>query len=225
MTVPTWKALSKRVQALYDGGEPLIDVDGSRIPGDHARPPVGYVRDYSFRIALPELREITRRVELKLYQQPEAGGVIRRLDRMLSLLADKPLFAASELQLSDFAQPEDDDGYFDVVMARDGFNTLVRWLLKEVEALAARPESPQLPHRAAREDEEYWSRERLADFLGYERADSVTKDIWNYKQKHGEDPPWVERLPGKQRSFKVRAKVFLQEMKSGRAKQPRAYRY
>jgi hypothetical protein len=231
MTKTTWKALLKRLERVHESAQPLIDVDERPVRGDFAPSPKGDVKLFG-RAAVRELIECLVLIDEKL-DMDNWPGVRCRIDRQVEFFTRKPLIAVRELSLADFGSlsgdyfgnEEDLDG-FDPVVARDGIGSLIRLLILEVKALANRKQVEPLSPEAAQETGNYWSREQFADFLEYEDPASVTKDIHEYRKKNdGQEPPWIVYLPPNKKKYKVRWKVYFQEMQAGRAKRPRSCRY
>lgn len=59
----------------------------------------------------------------------------------------------------------------------------------------------------ASKDKDVWTREEVARYLGVKPA-TVSKMVSAERKRLGRDPLWVQRLPGRERGFKVKMSVF-----------------
>lgn len=221
-----WKQLRDQLVRLRASGKLLRDTDGSLIR-DAAHPGESFC-DYSFgrNGVMRAVRDWLRDAETMLLEAGRTGDV-QRLDRIVFEFTGQSLARVAALSLRHFAPVESDlpdadaPGEFDPLYARIGFHLFLCTLVDEAAYYAK--VSGASKRRLPTLDEEFWTREQLADFLGVKPA-SISKNVSEYRREHGRDPQWLRRLPGKVRGFKVKAKVYVAMMRRAGAPKPRRYR-
>jgi len=226
MPIGQWKQIRDQLVRLRASGSLLRDSDGSLIR-DAAHPGESF-RDYPFGRGgiVATVRDWLRNAETMLLEAGRAGDV-QRLDRIVFEFTGQSLARVGSLSLRHFAPVEcdrpdaDAAGEFDPLYARIGFHLFLCTLVDEA-AYYARV-SGASKRRLPALDEEFWSREKLADFLCV-KPESISKNVSEYRRQHGRDPQWVRRLPGKVRGFKVKAKVYMAMMRRAGAPRPHRYR-
>lgn len=64
---------------------------------------------------------------------------------------------------------------------------------------------------------DFWNVDELALFEGV-LASTIRKRVSAHRRKHGADPIWVRRFPGRQRGFVIRSSTYLSELRARLAK-------
>ena len=119
-----------------------------------------------------------------------------------------------------FVEDGEPEEYADPIDARYRFHSM----LKEFQKTASLAESLHYGLSNDMMKKDRWTREELALYLQV-KPESVSKIVSQYKAaNHKKDPPWVERINGRQRGFKVKVAMFLSKQNAGvvaRSKQKR----
>ena len=113
--------------------------------------------------------------------------------------------------ISEWIKCGDPEEYADPIDARYRFHSM----LTEFQQIASLAESLHYGLSNDMMKKDRWTREELAIYLQV-KPESVTKMISGYRRIHNKkDPPWVERINGQQRGFKVKVAIFLSQHNAG----------
>ncbi len=217
----SWKRMLNRLRAIERRGYELKDTDGQRIRGSGRSSMVQYVRGYPFPYAINKLIKWIRDFEVLLGTEGR-DFAINRIDRLLREMADTSLSCISDLKLTDFAPlPEDIDGEpdYDYFTMLEGFDFLLKSLIRETKALQTHSEVAELRPCSVRSDSDFLSITELANRLRIRRT-KVIQDVCRFKKQNKSDPIWVRRLPGRQRGFMIHWPTYESLMRAGDERAP-----